>query len=164
VRTPLASKKESTMALAIADVVVSENTPIASTTAAPPVRRRRYRGGFHTSICDIFRDPHRRTDCCAVACCGVLSSDRSLFLLTGERPPPLWRRVLTLFIVPAVLFAAMNYFSTDVTVMDDDGQPQTLKVVSGRLLMLFIAYVIAILCLGFGVSDRFCLLVCWGRN
>ena len=146
------------MALAIADVVVSENTPIASTTAAPPVRRRRYRGGFHTSICDIFRDPHRRTDCCAVACCGVLSSDRSLFLLTGERPPPLWRRVLTLFIVPALLFAAMNYFSTDVTVVDDDGQPQTMKVPSGRLLLLLIAYVIAVICLGFGVSDGF---VCW---
>ena len=45
--------------------------------------------------------------------------------------------------------------------MDDDGQPQTMKVVSGRLLLLLIAYVIAIICLGFGVSDRFCLLVCW---
>jgi hypothetical protein len=140
------------------DDVVSENTPIASTTVAPPVRRRKYRGGFHTSICDIFRDPHRRTDCCAVACCGVLSGDRSLYMLTGERPPPLWRRVLMFLVVPAMLVAAMNYFASDVTVVDDDGESQTLKVPSGKLLLLLIAYVIVIICLGFGVSDRFRLL------
>lgn len=56
------------------------------------------------------------------------------------------------FIVPASLVAAMNYFATDVTVVDDDGQTQTLKVPSGIPFVLLLSYVIAIVCLGFAVS------------
>mmetsp|Transcript_31354 Transcript_31354/g.63725 ORF Transcript_31354/g.63725 Transcript_31354/m.63725 type:complete len:641 (+) Transcript_31354:113-2035(+) len=77
-------------------------------------RQVTYRGGFSTSICDIFRNPARRTDCCAVACCGVLSSDRTRYLLTGERPPPLWKRVAMYLIVPAIFISAMNYFAVEV--------------------------------------------------
>ena len=119
---------------------------------APVTSRRTYRGGFHTSICDIFRDPHRRTDCCAVACCGILSSDRSLYLLTGERPPPLWKRVLMYFVIPSLLLAAMNYFAEDVTIEDENGESQTYKVPSAKLLWILIVYVMFLICLGFGVS------------
>ncbi|KAL9183556.1 hypothetical protein ACHAXT_004412 [Thalassiosira profunda] len=122
---------------------------------------RKYRGGFTTSICDLFRDPHRRTDCCAVACCGVLSSDRSRFLLTGERPPPLWVRVLMYLIIPALFIAAMNYFAVDVPVdsSDDpneqpDGEEQTQKVAPPGLLLAFIVYIVAIVAYGFMKNRR----------
>eukprot|EP00956_Cyclotella_meneghiniana_P022291 scaffold41942_cov72-Cyclotella_meneghiniana.AAC.11 len=83
--------------------------------------RKKYRGGFHNSICSIFTDPTRRTDCCALACCGVLSSDRTRYLLDGTRPPPLWRRISLYIIVPALFIAAMNYFAVEVTV-DESGK------------------------------------------
>jgi hypothetical protein len=56
------------------------------------------------------------------------------------------------FIVPASLIAAMNFFATDFTVVDDDGQTQTLKVPSGIPFFLLLSYVIAIVWLGFVVS------------
>ncbi|KAL7547802.1 hypothetical protein ACHAWF_011073 [Thalassiosira exigua] len=132
-----------------------------ATAAAPPDgshrHHRRYRGGFTTSICDIFRDPHRRTDCCAVACCGVLSSDRSRYLLTGERPPPLWCRVLLYLLVPALLIAAMNYFSVEVPADSSGGNPDdgedkeggAVKVISPGLFWAFVLYVIGLITYGF---------------
>ena len=133
----------------VSEETTRETTSLIAVAAAPAVLplRRTYRGGFHTSICDIFRDPHRRTDCCAVACCGILSSDRSLYLLTGERPPPLWTRVLMYFVIPTLLLAAaMNYYfaANGVTVTgsvdEDDGQPTqtTYKEPSGKLVLILI--------------------------
>lgn len=116
-------------------------------SASTPRRRKTYRGGFHTSICDIFRDPHSRTDCCAVACCGVLASDRNRYLLSGERPP-LWRRVLLYFVIPILFIGAIGYFSVDVPVVEeggdggdgDDGE-QTMKVPRQEIVWSFIAYI-----------------------
>lgn len=146
--------KRETMTISYDAVISEESTliPVVAPVSTPVTRR--YRGGFHTSICDIFRNPHRRTDCCAVACCGILSSDRSLYLLTGERPPPLWKRVLMYIVIPALLLAASNYFAVDVTIEDEDGQSQTYKEPSAKLLLALIGYVILIICLGFGVSSR----------
>jgi len=117
--------------------------PSASTSR----RRKTYRGGFHTSICDIFRDPHSRTDCCAVACCGVLASDRNRYLLSGERPP-LWRRVLLYFVIPFLFIGAIGYFTVDVPVVEDgedggdggDGE-LTMKVPPLGILWSFYAYI-----------------------
>lgn len=145
----------------------SENTPIANTVVSMPEDEpssaqrqaaalspshnlRTYRGGFHTSICDIFRDPHRRTDCCAVACCGVLSSDRSRYLLTGKRPPPLWIRMGMYLLIPVLFIAAMNYWAVDVPV-GDDGETQ--KAAPAEIFWPFVVYLIALITYGFVVSD-----------
>ena len=53
-----------------------------------------YRGGFSTSLCDLFEDPRDRSACCALICCGTFLQDRTTYLLTGERPPPWWLRIV----------------------------------------------------------------------
>jgi len=59
---------------------------------APALRQGpKYRGGFSTSICSLFSDPSRRNDCCALALCGILSTDRTRYLLNQETPSWLWR-------------------------------------------------------------------------
>ena len=113
---------------------------------ASPTRGRVFRGGFSSSICQIFRDPMRRTDCCALACCGVLSSDRNRYLLFGELPPPLWRRLLLYLIIPALFIASLNYFAIEVTIagnndQKDDGDT-TIKVAPLPLRLAFYAYLI----------------------
>jgi hypothetical protein len=67
--------------------------PTATATAANTTRTY-YRGGFSTSLCDLFHDPYDRTSCCAITCCGTFLQDRNTFLLTGERPPPWWMRII----------------------------------------------------------------------
>lgn len=99
--------------------------------------------GFSTSICDLFRDPSRRTDCCAFACCGLMASDRNRYLLLGERPPPLWRRVLLYVVIPCVLLASMSYFAVETTTRDpDSGEETTVKVAPFQLTLLFWGYVL----------------------
>ena len=100
-------------------------------------------GGFSTSICDLFRDPSRRTDCCAFACCGLMASDRSRYLLLGERPPPIWRRVLLYAVIPCVLLASMSYFAVEETARDpDSGKETTVKKAPFPLTLLFWGYVL----------------------
>lgn len=99
--------------------------------------------GFSTSICDLFRDPSRRTDCCAFACCGLMASDRSRYLLLGERPPPLWRRVLLYAVIPCVLLASMSYFAVETPAKDpESGEDTTEMVAPVELRRLFWGYVI----------------------
>ena len=112
-------------------------------------RRRYYRGGFSTSICDIFNNPNSRTDCCAVACCGVLSSDRNRYLLTGKRPPALWIRVLIWFIIPSLFIAAISYFAVDIPMPSSSeeeggngqgGAQQTTKAAPPYIFWPFVIY------------------------
>lgn len=152
--------------IATTDVTSSEHMPISGRhvyqevgrtpsqdTATSTFRRpRTYRGGFHTSICDIFRDPHSRTDCCAVACCGVFSSDRNRYLLTGERPPPLWHRVLMYFVVPFLFIGAIGYFAVEVPVEVNGGNGKQTKVPRPELVWSFVAYIIFISIWGRWVS------------
>ncbi len=147
----------------------TSSSPLSTRQGVPQIpQRRTYRGGFSTSICDIFRNPARRTDCCAVACCGVLSSDRTRYLLTGERPPPLWKRVAMYLIVPAIFIAAMNYFAVDVPLPADyddsssssynkpgddsskesDSGPRTTKVAPLPLVVSFYVYIIILFARG----------------
>lgn len=114
------------------------------------VNLRIHRGGFTTSICQIFRDPTRRSDCCAVACCGVLASDRNRYLLTGELPPPLWKRLMMYLIIPALFLGAMNYFAVEVKIAAADGNNQNqndngetvIKVAPLPLRLAFYGYLV----------------------
>jgi len=144
---------EPTLAIPLptAETMVAIPVSISEPDAASPANRRVYRGGFTTSICGIFRDPSRRTDCCSIACCGVLSSDRNRYLLFGELPPPLWRRLLMYLIIPALFIASLNYFAVEVTIpandgnddqQDDNGDATTIKVAPLLLRLTFYAYLI----------------------
>lgn len=85
--------------------MVPPNT--SSPSYAPVARRHKvYRGGFRSSICDLFSDPFRRADCCALACCGILLSDRNRYLLSGERPS--WFKRLAINII--LPFATLGLF------------------------------------------------------
>lgn len=76
------------------------------------VRDGGYVGGFSTSLCDFFSDPRSKTDCCALACCGVLSGDRNRYLLLGERPLSLWRRMGVAFGPLLILFMGLSVVNT----------------------------------------------------
>jgi hypothetical protein len=138
----------------MAEPTIAIPVPTSEPAADPPAPRRVFRGGFSTSICHIFRDPTRRTDCCAIACCGVLSSDRNRYLLSGELPPPLWKRLLMYLIIPALFITSLNYFAVEVTIPSsygnndqqqqggDNGDTTTIKVAPLPLRLAFYAYLI----------------------
>jgi len=64
------------------------------------------------------------------------------------------------FVIPSLLLAAMNYFAEDVTVEDENGESQTYKVPSAKLLWMLIVYVMFLICLGFGVSPmHVCIII-----
>jgi len=70
---------------------------------------------FSTSICGLFQDPYSRSDCCALNCCGLLSVDRTRYLLTKQQPK--WmRRILLYIVLPWVTMEIFNlliyYYST----------------------------------------------------
>ena len=85
--------------------------PTSAAAAPPPPQaprrfRRTYRGGFSSSICDLFSSPYDRSSFCALACCGFFLQDRNKYIVTGELPPPLWQRFLlngAFFVVVTVL-------------------------------------------------------------
>ena len=87
-----------------ASTEVDVGTPASLTSGRRS--RPRYRGNFSTSICSLFSDPRRRSDCCAIALCGVLQADRNRYLLLDRRPPPWWRRLLIWVALPFGLFVA----------------------------------------------------------
>ena len=62
-----------------------------------------FRDGFSTSICDFFSNPSRKSDCCAVICCGLFVSDRTHLLALGNLPPPWWKRILINLVFPAII-------------------------------------------------------------
>jgi RsiW-degrading membrane proteinase PrsW (M82 family) len=63
--------------------------------------------GFNTSINGMFTNPeYERVDCCALACCGILQSDRDRFLLMGTKPPSGFRRFWLHIILPVCLFVS----------------------------------------------------------
>mmetsp|Transcript_14771 Transcript_14771/g.22217 ORF Transcript_14771/g.22217 Transcript_14771/m.22217 type:complete len:676 (-) Transcript_14771:39-2066(-) len=138
----------------VAVPVSISSEPDGGLSSPAPANRREFRGGFSSSICDIFRDPSRRTDCCSIACCGVLSSDRNRYLLFGELPPPLWRRLLMYLIIPALFIASLNYFAVEVKIpangssygnndqQGDNGDTTTIKVAPLPLRLAFYAYLI----------------------
>jgi RsiW-degrading membrane proteinase PrsW (M82 family)/preprotein translocase subunit YajC len=99
--------------------VVGRATPIMNTIRQEEGDRK-YRGGFSTSICQFFDDPHRRNDCCALSCLGVLSSDRTKHLMQQHfqqqqevSSPPAPQSLWSLWIpraLPILLFLMMQIF------------------------------------------------------
>lgn len=71
-------------------------------------RTRSYRGGWSTSICDLFNDPRRRSDCCAVTCCGLLLSDRNAHLVLDEQRPSWWKRFCWNIGMPVTILLVLN--------------------------------------------------------
>jgi hypothetical protein len=71
----------------------------------PVVMEGEYRG-FSTSITGLS---DTQSDACALACCGVLQSDRDRFFVTGIEPPSLARRFFIHVATPIILFALACY-------------------------------------------------------
>jgi hypothetical protein len=72
--------------------------------------------GFSTSITDAFQDAqHRQTDACALACCGMLQSDKDRYMIMGISPPSLVRRLFVHILTPLILFATACYGATHIS-------------------------------------------------
>jgi len=71
---------------------------------------RIYRG-FSTPIAaGMFQHvENERLDCCSIACCGVLQSDRNRFLVKGIQPPTCFRRFWLHIVLPLALFIFAGY-------------------------------------------------------
>ena len=87
---------------------------------------RKYRGGFRTSICDLFKDPSCRTDCCALAFLGIFSDNRTNHLLSKHYnnelnvEPPSWRlkllkRFFFFVLLPATVAILSNLLVKDMS-------------------------------------------------
>ena len=72
----------------------------------PPLQRS-FQDEFSTSICDLFSDPLRKSDCCAITCCGLFVSDRTYFLALKKQPPQWWKRILINLVIPAIVCVAL---------------------------------------------------------
>ena len=105
----------------------------AKSSSVPPrpnpgvYRPNRPYNGFSTSICSLFQyspaDDEAddtstvRTDCCSMACFGILQSDRTRYLATGKLPPSLFRRMWIHIFLPLAIFLAAGYAA--VLIKDD---------------------------------------------
>jgi len=97
---------------------------------------RTYRG-FSTPITGMFKDPDaERVDCCAMACCGVLQSDRDRYLITGVAPPSCAKRFWLHTVLPLVVFIAAGFCA--IRVQD----PYLNQVLSTSLVLLLLGVLI----------------------
>jgi RsiW-degrading membrane proteinase PrsW (M82 family) len=101
---------------------------------------RAHRGGWSTSICDLFSDPNRRSNCCALACCGLLLSDRNAHFMLDEQRPSWWKRFCWNIGVPVGLLLFLNILETFLAT-DDNKQTWdaaiTLTLILVILILLF---------------------------
>lgn len=74
-------------------------TPAEGPRPSPPQLHRVYRGGFSSSICDLFANPYDRSSCCSLICCGICLGDRNQYALRGYISHPWWQRALALVAV-----------------------------------------------------------------
>ena len=99
--------------------------------------------GFNTSITDMFSDPDQeRVDCCALVCCGCLQSDRDRYIVTGIRPTNCWRRFMSHFFSPFLIFCMAMYVAVNVP------DPLINQVACYAFVVLFIAYFLSNCCKG----------------
>ena len=126
-------------------------TPAPSSVGVYRYRPARPYNGFSTSICSLFQyspsdedaedEAYRtstvRTDCCSLACCGILQSDRTNYLLTGELPPSLFRRMWTHLFVPLSMFLLAGCAA--VTIQDEYSN----KYIVTCLVLVLIIYIAA---------------------
>jgi RsiW-degrading membrane proteinase PrsW (M82 family) len=91
--------------------------------------------GFSTSINDMFIHPdNERVDCCALACCGVLQSDRDRYLTTGIKPPTCCRRFWIHFCLPLLMFGMAMFCAVKVP------DPWLNQILSTGFVFTFLAY------------------------
>ena len=104
-------------------------------------RHKMHRGGFRSSICDLFSDPSRRADSCALACCGVLQSDKNRYLLNGEHPV-WWKRLAINIGLPTAALALMIVLGAFAVDKDSD-----LGHWWAFLTLLVLAVVVGVVCI-----------------
>ena len=130
---------------------VPRSTPAPSSVGVYRYRPARPYNGFSTSICSLFqyspsdedaedeafRTSTVRTDCCSLACCGILQSDRTNYLLTGELPPSLFQRMWTHLFIPLSMFLLAGCAA--VTIQDEYSN----KYIVTCLVLVLIIYIAA---------------------
>lgn len=99
-------------------------------------QRIKYRGGWSSSQLELFDDPSRRSNCCALICCGVFLSDRTAYLLNNENVPNWRKRRCINFIIP-VLIILLIYVQSLLTAIDEDG-------IGSGIGVLYLLYLILI--------------------
>ncbi len=68
--------------------------------------------GFNTSITHILHKPESsRSDCCSIACCGLLQSDYNRYILHNRRPPTFRNRLIQYILIPLAFFCFAGYVS-----------------------------------------------------
>jgi len=73
--------------------------------------------GLSTSITHMFADPAtQRSDCCSIACGGILQSDYNRYILLGKRPPSFKQRLLQHVLVPLSFFSTAGFCA--ITIQD----------------------------------------------
>ena len=106
-------------------------------------RRTAYRGGFRSSICDLFSNSSRRADFCSLACCGILQSDKNRYLLNGESPS--WCKRLTInFGLPLVALILIAAVAVLVTNKDKDDSHQSQSAGTGYAFLAFLLTIVAV--------------------
>ena len=106
-------------------------------------RQRRLSGsnsnfrGFSTSISDLFTDEEReRIDCCSMACCGTLQSDKNRYLVMKIKPPGCLRRVFLHLLLPFFIFASATFSA--ITIYD----PYMNQLFSTGFILILITYLV----------------------
>ena len=72
--------------------------------------RRKFRGGWSTSMNSLLDEPGRKSNCCALSCCGICLYDRTNFLVTGVRPN--WRYRCFILFIPWILIVVIGTVSS----------------------------------------------------
>jgi hypothetical protein len=98
--------------------------------------KQQYRG-FSTSITHCYQDKRfAQTDACALACCGMLQSDRDRYLVTGITPPSWNRRLFLHFLTPLALFALACYGAMNIPDAYSNQLISTMLVVFAIVIVL----------------------------
>eukprot|EP00592_Proboscia_alata_P024022 CAMPEP_0194448198 /NCGR_PEP_ID=MMETSP0176-20130528/129435_1 /TAXON_ID=216777 /ORGANISM="Proboscia alata, Strain PI-D3" /LENGTH=715 /DNA_ID=CAMNT_0039275143 /DNA_START=36 /DNA_END=2183 /DNA_ORIENTATION=- len=92
--------------------------------------------GFSTSICSLFHSNQlHRSDCCALACCGLLLYERNQYLVTGERPESIVSQVFRHLLIPVGLFLGAGFAALHIQ------NQSTNELVTSILFMGMVVYV-----------------------
>jgi len=86
------------------NLTVKPNNSVTEST--PPNNYK----GFNTSITHMFTNHNTaRSDCCSLACCGMLQSDYNRYILYNRRPPTFRNRFIQYILIPLILFCLAGY-------------------------------------------------------
>jgi len=97
----------------------------------------------------LVDDPSRKSNCCALTCCGVFLYDRTNYVVTGNRPNWKQRRILYL-LVPFVLLMASAIAATAQTLCVDPSDGSQCQTDNSPLILQFVLVLYLILLCAFG--------------